>query len=87
MRIHTILGVNTHPQQNPFNTQSAGALSPGKTASGKSFDDFLKPYFQQASSPVITQQMEHQIVGILWGCFPSMRESPKTEPKLEANAN
>jgi len=64
--------------------KNAGDAAAGKNASGKSFKDYLIPYFQQNSVPVITGQMEHQIVGILWGYCPSLRVSPKPEPKLES---
>jgi len=84
MRVHSISEVSTNQQQNPYITKNAGDMPAGKNASGQSFKDYLIPYFQQSSEPVVTRQLEHQIVGILWGYCPTLRVSPKPEPKLES---
>ena len=87
MRINSITEVSTHQQQNPYLTQSAGTLSASRNTSGKTFAECLSPYMHQISEPVVTRQMEHQVVGILWGYCPTLRVSPKTETKHEDNDN
>ena len=84
MRVHSISELSTNQQQNPYVMKNAGDAHAGKNASGKTFKEYLIPHFQQSSEPAVTRQMEHQIVGILWGYCPSLRVSPKPEPKLES---
>ena len=83
MRVHSTFEVNTHQQQNPFVSQSAGDASTGKTAQGLSFEDHLKSHFQQASSPEIHRGAESHVAGMFWGFFPSLRAQSESEPTLK----
>jgi len=83
MRVHSTNEVNTLYQENPFSSQSAGIASTGRTASGFSFDDYLKSFVQQASAPQVTRDAENKIAGIFWGTLPMLRVQTKPEPTLE----
>jgi hypothetical protein len=86
MRVHSISDVNTHHQQNPNKTQNTGISPTDKNTSGVLFKEYLSPYFQQVNKPVVNRQMEHQIVGILWGYCPELKVSPKPEANLKDSA-
>jgi len=86
MRVLSISEVNTQQQQNPFLLQTAGSNGTGKTASTVSFEEYFKSFFQQKNAPVAVKQPETHASGMYWGFYPSLKVSPKSEQKLDANA-
>jgi len=87
MRVYSTFAVSTHQQQNPFIAQTAGSASHEKKASGLSFEEHLKLYYQQASNQTVTRQAEIQAAGIFWGFFPSLRIPVRPEPTPEDSAS
>ena len=87
MRVHSTFEVNTQQQPNPYLAQHAGSGSPGETASGISFDECLRSYYQQANAPAVTRQTESQIAGLFWGYHPSLKAPSKPEPALKGGAS
>ena len=85
MRVDSVIAINDHQQHTP-NTQSISA-SPGKSASGLIFEEYLKANLQQISSPTVSPQAENHIAGLLRDYFIPLKIAQKTESKQESSAS
>ena len=85
MRVDSIISINAHQQQKPHTVEYTGASS-GKTAAGKTFEEYLKANMQQTSNQVVPRQTENQLAGLLMGYYSSLRLTHKEEPKTKSNA-
>ena len=87
MRVHSVLEVSAHLQQNQSILQNVGTATTGDIASGASFRDYLSAHFQQLSAPRVTRQAEHLTASLVWGSQPQMKVSPRYEPELKGSAS
>ena len=85
MRVDSVIAINDHQQHTP-NTQSISA-SPGKSASGLIFEEYLKANLQQVSAPVVTRSTESQIAGLLRGYFTPLKINRENETNEENDAS
>lgn len=81
MRVHSVSKANTHKQQNPYIEQYAGYNAAGKTASGFSFEEYLKSYFQQSGAVIKARQTEGRADDVFVVSCPSLTGWSEYEPK------
>jgi len=85
MRVDSIISINAHQQHNPHIIEFAGAAA-GNTATGKSFEEYLRENMQQSSNQTVSSQPENQLTGLLMGYFTTLKITQKEEEKTKSNA-
>ena len=86
MRVHSITSITSNQQHSPHATEYTG-ISPRKTTSGITFEEYLKKNIEKINAPTVTCQTENQLAGLLMGYFTPLRMTNRDEPKTENNAS